>query len=299
MKLRAALFTITLAATFNLYPAIAETDQAKAQPKMSDEEEKAIAAKDMFKRQLQAPAGTALNTGIQYWIELTTDGQSMRANNKTAFHSGDQVRFHVKPNIDGYAYVVMKNGSQGQQEVLFPDAQNAGQNRINRGQELVIPPDGAFEFDKNPGVERLGLYVSRKPIDPSIYAQSAKAEEKPTAVAMNFGGKDLIPSGVFIAYMPDDENTTRKQLKTAGKESPASAPSKPPSVHIVKSKTSKEAPPKSETIKHIATTKPLTETKPPVAKKPTVTAKSESSMVTVVSKDTDGVLSADIALQHF
>src|ERR1700722_7410729 len=133
MKLRAALFTITLAATFNLYPAIAETDQAKAQPKMSDEEEKAIAAKDMFKRQLQAPAGTALNTGIQYWIELTTDGQSMRANNKTAFHSGDQVRFHVKPNIDGYAYVVMKNGSQGQQEVLFPDAQNAGQNRINRG----------------------------------------------------------------------------------------------------------------------------------------------------------------------
>jgi Domain of unknown function (DUF4384) len=295
MKLRAALFTIALAATFNLYPAIAETDQAKAQPKLSDEDDTAIAAKDMFKRQLQAPAGTALNTGIQYWIELTTNGESLRANNKTAFHSGDQVRFHVKPNIDGYAYIVMKNGSQGQQEVLFPDSENAGQNKINRGQELVIPPDGAFEFDKNPGVERLSLYVSRKPIDPSIYAKSAKEDDKPVAVAMNFGGKDLIPSGVFIAYMPDAEDSTRKKLNAAKKENTAPVPNKPTSVILVKSKTSKTS------IAKTTTTKPVVDkltVKPPTTK-PTKPTKSESSMVTVVSKDTDGILSADIALQHF
>ena len=306
MKLVAVLCTIGIAATVNLYPATAKTAQAAAPPAMTDEQEQAIAAKDMFKRQLETPA-EAMNTGIQYWIEVKQKGRTLRANNRFAFHSGDQVRFHVTPNIDGYAYIIMRSGSKGQKEVLFPDKDNEGQNQISRGQELVIPPDGAFEFDSNPGVEKLALYISRKPIDPSVYTQEAKDSNKPVAVAMNFGAKDLIPSGVFIAYMPDEDATPR-HLPAAKSESPASAAKGQSAVHLVKDKTNRPATNK-QAAKQQTASKPLkikpTTNKPvasnAVESKPHATEaanKSEASLVTVVSKETDGVLSTDIALHH-
>ena len=59
-------------------------------------------AKNLFFQQLDEPK-SAINTGVRYWVELRRGGQSMKVNNKMAFRSGDKIRFHVQPNIDGRA----------------------------------------------------------------------------------------------------------------------------------------------------------------------------------------------------
>src|SRR5438270_13681328 len=73
-------------------------------------------AKGLFFEQLDQPK-VQLNTGVRYYIELLRNGQAMKVNNKIAFRTGDKIRFHVQPNIDGFAYILLKSGSQGEQSV--------------------------------------------------------------------------------------------------------------------------------------------------------------------------------------
>ncbi|NJL83820.1 MAG: hypothetical protein HC890_14420 [Chloroflexaceae bacterium] len=44
---------------------------------------------------------------IAYETVELTDGKIYRCNNKLAFKSGDAIRFHVIPQTDGYAYIMM------------------------------------------------------------------------------------------------------------------------------------------------------------------------------------------------
>jgi hypothetical protein len=187
----------------------------------------ASGAKGLFFEQLSHPSDN-LNTGIQYWIELHHDGQIIHATNKTAFHTGDKIRFHIRPNIDGFAYIMLKSGSRGEQAVLFPSKGRDENNKITHGKEIVLPDDGMLSFDANPGTEKLTLLVSRKPIDTESYLSATTASleappdtsskgsteasskepqvavaEAPRLVAMaSSGSKDLIPNQVLVAYLP-------------------------------------------------------------------------------------------------
>src|SRR5271170_4701555 len=105
-------------------------------------------AKGLYFDQLSKPK-LNINTGVQYWIELHRGSQILRVNNKTAFKSGDKIAFHLRPNIDGYAYIVLKSGSRGEQSVLFPDAKLQEDNKVQSGKEVVLPSDGMLAFDKN------------------------------------------------------------------------------------------------------------------------------------------------------
>ena len=201
----------------------------------------------------------------------------------------------------------MKSGSQGNQEVLFPDAENKRLNHIQRGQEIVLPPDGAFEFDKNPGTEKLGLYISRRQIDPNIYLKPTTSE-KPVQVAMNFGAKDLVPSGVFIAYMADDKPNPKRKAEVLPAKSFAPTevvakkkPTTPPLKHIVHKPqpVAKASKPAAITVKDSAQAPNIAENKSDGSRSASPAQQSESSLVTVVSNDTTGVLSADIELQHY
>jgi hypothetical protein len=166
-------------------------------------------AKGLFFEQLDHPSDN-LNTGIQYWIELHHNGETIHATNKTAFHTGDKIRFHVRPNIDGFAYIMLKSGSRGEQAVLFPSKGRDENNKISRGKEIVLPDDGMLSFDENPGTEKLTLLVSRKPIDTEAYLSTGSAnsndsvdDKAPRLVAMSSSGsKDLIPNQVLVAYLP-------------------------------------------------------------------------------------------------
>ena len=48
-------------------------------------------AKGLFFEQLDSPSKD-LNTGVQYWIELERDGETIKTNNKAEFRSGDRIR---------------------------------------------------------------------------------------------------------------------------------------------------------------------------------------------------------------
>jgi Domain of unknown function (DUF4384) len=239
MKSLARLITaVSLAGSCFAGSALAQTD---------DGADGAAGAKGLFFEQLSHPSDN-LNTGIQYWIELHHDGQIIHATNKTAFHTGDKIRFHVRPNIDGYAYIMLKSGSRGEQAVLFPSKGRDENNKITRGKEIVLPDDGMLSFDENPGTEKLTLIVSRKPIDTESYLSTAVASSKvpaessfkepgeasskeppsentaPPLVAMAASGsKDLIPNQVLVAYLPSSSGVPESVKAAAAKASKQAA----------------------------------------------------------------------------
>src|SRR5271169_2328622 len=71
-------------------------------------------AKGLFFEQLSKPS-ESLNLGMTYWIERVRKGKTEKVNNKSPFYSGDQIKFHVKSNVDGFAYILLKSGSRGEQ----------------------------------------------------------------------------------------------------------------------------------------------------------------------------------------
>lgn len=291
-------------------------------------------AKGLFFEQLEHPS-THTNTGIQYWIELHHDGQVSRANNKTVFHSGDKIRFYVRPNIDGYAYIMLTSGSKGEQAVLFPIAERSENNRITRGKEIVLPTDGMLSFDENPGTEKLTLLVSRHPIDTEAYLSGNKEKVAPQLVAMaSSGSKDLVPNQVLVSYIqPTSTNVISSLPNTGPSEKPAPASgskvsNKPTSSSPTGSTSSVSSPAPASVPHHMQAAKVV---KHPVANhktkhagkeqialgsstakpSPTTTAsigqtkngkneadKLQGGLVTVVYTNPNGVLAADISLEH-
>ena len=116
--------------------------------------------KDLFYKQLRDTSPRPANIGMTYSIELIRKNQTTKADSRFPFKSGDQIRFHVQSNIDGYMYVVMKSGSKGTKAVLFPAAGSNENNEVKKGADYVLPEQGVLEFDNAPGEEHLQLIVS-------------------------------------------------------------------------------------------------------------------------------------------
>lgn len=122
----------------------------------------------LYVEQLNKPTAK-INTGVQYWLELQRDGKSTKVSNRTEFQDGDKLRIHVKPNFNGYAYVLMLQGSNGEKSVLFPAA-GLGRNKMEAGSEIVLPvakegKDAWIKFDENPGTEVVRILLSRNAIN--------------------------------------------------------------------------------------------------------------------------------------
>lgn len=215
-------------------------------------------AKNLFYRQIEQPSAP-INTGLQYWIELKRAGKVLNVSNKFAFKSGDKIRIHVKSNIDGYAYVLLVEGSRGEQSILFPDPQFHDNNRISSNRDIPIPGEGYLAFDQNPGTEKLVLLLSRTQMDAAKYIAD-KAKTRVQIAAVPNGSKDLIPGSVVLAYAEQDGN--------------ASDLAKPPQ----KPQNQPAPTDNAETNKVIAS--------------------SESAVTTLVQKNPQEVLAVDVALMH-
>jgi hypothetical protein len=155
-------------------------------------------ARGLYVEQERNPT-TQKNTGVCYWLELSRGGQTKRCSNKTAFHSGDKIRIHVKPNIDGFAYILMLQGSKGDKSVLFPAAE-LGDNKIKAGKWIAIPvgaDDGTawMKFDKHPGTEVVRMIVSRKKIDPAAQLHGGSV-----VIASN-SSEDKVPDGTLVSII--------------------------------------------------------------------------------------------------
>jgi hypothetical protein len=150
------------------------------------------------------------NPQINFWIELSRNGKVFRCNNKMEFKSGDMIRFHLIPGSDGYAYLVMKAGTSGKSDVLFPKAEYGTRNYLSKGQDYPIPTTGWMQFDQHPGTEQLGLVFANEKVD--VTPQSLQNHTLTCFVSPEqSGSKDMCPTRMKLSWddptpvmLPDD-----------------------------------------------------------------------------------------------
>lgn len=267
---------------------------------------------DLYTQQLNQP-NSKLNIGIQYWIELHRGKEIIQTNHKAVFKSGDRIRFHVKPNIDGYAYILLTSGSDGQRAQLFPSAETSKDNRIHRGKDIVLPPpDAVLKFDNTPGTEKLSLIISRNSINPHEYLESSKAHKNVskqsnerkeskevihadvTKIAMNTAGsRDLFPDNASVAYVtPSDlepPKATPHKTKRVDNNPTKQGNSESSSTVVAQSHGQKSREEKMQKVEEKKNSVPI--------KDESISSESKG-LVTVVCRNPKGVLHCDITLKH-
>ncbi|MBU6455133.1 MAG: DUF4384 domain-containing protein [Cyanobacteria bacterium REEB67] len=294
----AALSIAALAVTSSLLcPVSAPAQEAYAADGQPSDGKKMDGAKGLFFEQLEKPS-ESLNTGLRYWIEMKRDGVTQRVSNKMQFKSGDSIRFHVRSNINGYAYILLSSGSRGEQSVLFPDEKAGESNKLDRTREYVLPQDGYLTFDENPGTEKLTLLLSRTPIDAQAYLAKPSGTKEVTLIASaQTGSKDLVPARIYVAFNAprSDEAPPPAVIAAANRhaDKPAAVPAK-----IEKSvKTAKKV---EKKVMKTASAAPHTAVAavPARGSKPVRASDSEASTTTIVSENAKGILHVDVDLDH-
>ncbi|HEY9759091.1 MAG TPA: DUF4384 domain-containing protein [Oculatellaceae cyanobacterium] len=163
----------------------------------------------LYNQQLKKP-GEKLNTGVTYWLELRRNGKRSEVSNRTRFRSGDGLRFHCKPNFNGYAYILMLEASQGGHYILFPTKQFP-KNRFQAGAEISLPSGNQgnrawLKFDKAPGTETLRVILSRTPLN----AKEHFCDNSDVTIAAK-NSDDRIPQGTLVSEEPEVDNGGEKR----------------------------------------------------------------------------------------
>ena len=142
-------------------------------------------AKNLYYRQI-SDSKLQSNVGLCYSVELNRGGRVALVDSRYPFKSGDQLRFHVQSNIDGYLYILMKQGSRGDSALLFPAPGTDEDNHVKAGQDTIVPGKGVLEFDEVPGTESLKFVLSAKKLSnsPSSYGRSIMITPKHSAAAV-------------------------------------------------------------------------------------------------------------------
>ncbi len=253
-------------------------------------------AKSLFLQQMDRPE-ESLNLGVQYWIELHRGDKVVRVNNKMSFQSGDKIRFHVKPNVNGYAYILLRSGSRGEQSVLFPDPARVESNKVVSGADYTLPATDFLQFDENPGLEKLTLLISRTPVDATAYLSTPDSDRILIASAAT-GSKDLVPSRIVLAIAPAPQPIASHALvQTAKPAAPAgSAVGSARSSRAAKAgKVAGRKPSKKLAASRVPSSAQAVPAVPAAPQKQQV---SPGGDVTVVKRDPGGILAVDIALEH-
>lgn len=97
-------------------------------------------------------------------LEITLERQEGRKWNAVppglVFQKNDQIRFRMRPNFEGYLYV-MNYGTSGQYFMLFPREETGLENRIKAGVEYIVPAtQAAFRIDGPAGHDIVYWIVS-------------------------------------------------------------------------------------------------------------------------------------------
>lgn len=131
--------------------------------------------KNYSNRNSSTSSGPAQAIGLGYTLFMRDpNGRSVRTEPGREFHNGDRVRISLEPNVDGYLYVFHTEGN-GPAEMIYPDARlDGGENWIEAHVPMEVPSSEEtderlrwFTFYGDPGIERLYVVVTRKPL-PSV-----------------------------------------------------------------------------------------------------------------------------------
>lgn len=224
-------------------------------------------ARKAFAEQLNNPSAK-MNTGLSYWIELTRDGKSFRSNNKYKFKTGDMIRFHVLANTDGFMYIVMKKGTSGAQNLLFPSEDTGVDNELKAGHDYAIPSKTALEFDAKPGTEDIALIFSRTRLNAKEYFDSKLLTCYVSS--RQDGAKDLVPTRMQLSWDdPDPVIIPQDMLKTGAPQVVSFSGAANVKFNVDQSGTELKA-----------------------------TVLKDKSSVYVVNEKPDSILAVEVALQH-
>lgn len=181
--------------------------------------------------------------GLGYSLYLRdTNGDAVRIDPSRVFRAGDQIRFSLETNTDGYLYV-FHTENNGEPQMLYPNARlDEGENFIEAHVPYDIPWSGEapenrwFVFDNNPANERLYIVVSREPL-PAVPtgaqllsycgANRTTCTWRPAAsiwsqVRVNAEGKVVIDQKA--ATYGQKQTASERDATTRGLGLPASAP---------------------------------------------------------------------------
>ena len=166
---------------------------------------------------LGGKVATNIKTGVRYWIELDRHGKVFRVTNQQKFVTGDRIRFHVQATVDGFAYIVLRSGSQGEQAVLFPLERLKEDNRLHREVDYALPADDFLTFDEHPGTEKVTLLFSKHALDQTKLLAASNDSANHVVVGSSApGSKDLIPARTSVVYQPSESiSTTFDDSKTS------------------------------------------------------------------------------------
>jgi hypothetical protein len=121
-------------------------------------------SRDIF---YNAGPGVELPThiGLAYKILLATpSGFFTEVTENNVFRTGDKFRLLFRSNLDGSLYIFHRAAS-GRCYRLFPHAAiNEGKNLVTLGSDYIVPASGWFEFDNQPGKEKLYIFLSPTPL---------------------------------------------------------------------------------------------------------------------------------------
>ncbi len=169
-----------------------------------------IASKPAETKPVTSTARSSRETALSYWIELKRKGKIYRCNNKTTFQSGDAIRFHVMAEVDGFAYVVLQQGSTGSNAVLFPSKETGEKNFLRSQQDYPLPYDDWLAFDEHPGLEKVRIMFSKTEIALDKLKPRDQTQVAYVSPDMN-GAKDLIGTRMQLSWdesnpiiMPDE-----------------------------------------------------------------------------------------------
>jgi hypothetical protein len=103
--------------------------------------------------------------GLRYTLlKKSSDARYLEVSPGTTFHSGDRVRLSIMANQPGHLYIIQQ-GSSGSWSAIFPTPEaRRDSNQIEAGRVYQVPDDMAFEFNDQPGQEKLFILLSREPI---------------------------------------------------------------------------------------------------------------------------------------
>jgi Domain of unknown function (DUF4384) len=152
--------------------------------------------------------------GLRYSLLLRDSaGNYVEVSPNTIFHNGDHLRLSVMANQPGFLYVIQQ-GSSGSWSSIFPAGGGAGAsadnvNQIEQGRVYQIPNGkGAFQFDRNPGQEKLFLVLSRERIsdlDNTITSLKDSAHPTPGAAHPQPEHSAELPQVLEASnHIPDD-----------------------------------------------------------------------------------------------
>lgn len=130
-------------------------------------------AKKISKQEIK-PKQENYVAGASYYILVNNkDGTSSRALANRTFYSGDRFKLAVKVKNQSYVYIVNEE-ENGKATLLYP--QKGYNNFVRKMGEVVFPAKGFFEFDNQPGNEKLMVYVTPEPIQGDVIAKIIKTE---------------------------------------------------------------------------------------------------------------------------